>query len=80
MLKTFHPEHLPIIGEFALFTAVMFVCRFSKNKSDAKIFFAVVKERCCSQGMRSETVDDALNPLIKAVNDFLDSEEKKCKP
>ena len=67
MLRMFHPDHLPIIGEFVI-TGMVYIMAISLNSNnEVDEFIDTVKSRCISQGMDETKIRGALEPLNNAI-------------
>lgn len=67
MLRTFHPDHLPIIGEFVITGMVWLMALSLESNDEVAEFISVIKERCTAQGMDEDKVRSALEPLENAI-------------
>ena len=67
MLRTFHHDHLPIIGEFVVTGMVWLMALSLKSSDEVSEFMVTIKERCLAQGMDEDKIRGALEPLDNAI-------------
>lgn len=67
MLRTFHPDHLPVIGEFIITGIVYLMAMSLKSNDEVNEFIDAVKGRCISQGIDGAKIRGALEPLDNAI-------------
>lgn len=67
MIRTFHPDHLPVIGEFVITGMVYLMAMSLESNDEINELIKVVKDRCISQGMDEDKIRAALEPLDNAI-------------